>query len=236
MSKQHIVTKELCDQIHKEFEEFVYTISHVYNAPLRHIKEFTNLLIEARTENTEEELLFVKYIMQALLRLDDMQAALLKISRLSTENTTFSLTDFNKAIEEAIDDLKAIYGENIQISTLEKIPPLYARAPLIKMLIFELIDNALKFSKSDPQNNKIIISTREDDHFRYFEIVDNGIGMDSKYHKEIFQIFRKLEPQKYSGIGAGLTIAKKIVQSHNGDIFISSNSNNGVTVTFTIPK
>lgn len=237
MSKETIFITENIDQIRKDFDEFVYIVSHDLNAPLRHVKEFTKLIIESRQDNiTDEELEFIRYLNAALQKINDMQVALLSYSRINTENTAFSNTDFNKALHTALLELKNIYGQDMPMPEFEILPTLYAHPSLIKTLFFNLIDNAVKFSKPPPNQNRIIIHSSEDDDYWNFEVIDSGIGIEEKYQKDVFQIFRKLDPQKYSGIGAGLAISKKIVRKHNGIINIQSTLGNGTKVFFSIDK
>ena len=105
----------------------------------------------------------------------------------------------------------------------------------ISQLFQNLIGNAIKFKgEKSPQ---IKISAQElEDHW-LFSVCDNGIGIDPQYQKQIFSIFKRLHTRKeYDGTGIGLSICKKIVERHNGKIWVESKFGEGATFYFTISK
>lgn len=98
-----------------------------------------------------------------------------------------------------------------------------------------LISNAVKFADKDPPRVEIGWSENED--FYEFYVKDNGPGIDEQYFDKIFGIFQRLgRREDYEGTGVGLTIAKKIVEIHNGKIWVESKVGEGATFYFTIPK
>jgi light-regulated signal transduction histidine kinase (bacteriophytochrome) len=98
-----------------------------------------------------------------------------------------------------------------------------------------LIDNALKFNKSEIPT--VEISCVDNGKVYQFQVKDNGIGIDKKYHDRIFNIFERLHTkEEYEGTGIGLTTCKKIVQQFGGKIWIESEEGKGSTFLFTIPK
>lgn len=101
-------------------------------------------------------------------------------------------------------------------------------------MIENLIDNAIKFrGKKAP---RVHLSARKNDKEWIFSVADNGIGIDKKYYEEVFQVFEQLHPQmKYSGTGIGLAVCKKIVNRHNGRIWLESKPGQGSTFYFSIP-
>lgn len=225
------------DQIAREYQDFAYIVSHDLNAPLRHVKEFTRLLIGGRIENlTEEEQEYVRFLEQSLAKLDDMQMALLTFSRLNTHAGEMREVDFNKAVAAAISELGDVINLHQPVIEYDNLPTINAEPRQIELLFLNLVDNALKFHTSDTPKRKVSLTAMDKGENWLFEVKDNGIGIDEKFHNEVFRMFKRLKPDRYPGIGAGLTNARKIVQRHNGDVMIKSEPGAGTSVLFSLPK
>ena len=102
-------------------------------------------------------------------------------------------------------------------------------------LFQNLIGNAIKYRSSEPP--QIHISATNEDNNWLFSIKDNGLGIDPKYTDNVFKIFRRLHSNsEYEGTGVGLAITKRIIERHNGQIWVESEPGNGSTFYFTLPK
>ena len=102
-------------------------------------------------------------------------------------------------------------------------------------LFQNLISNAIKYRSSEPPQIHIS-ATKEVDNW-LFSIKDNGLGIDPKYADNVFKIFRRLHSNsEYEGTGVGLAITKRIIERHNGQIWVESEPGNGSTFYFTLPK
>jgi len=134
-------------------------------------------------------------------------------------------TDFGKIIEDSNATIKA-----------NNLPAISCRVSEIKQLVQNLIANAIKFKR--PEVSPIVEITREEpNNHLQFCVADNGIGISKEKHKEIFQMFNSLNsPEKYEGHGIGLAFCKKIVESHNGKIWVESSLGYGSNFYFTIQK
>jgi signal transduction histidine kinase len=119
--------------------------------------------------------------------------------------------------------------------SIDPMPILYGNKSQLRMLFYNLIDNALKFRKEDiiPQ---IEIKSEQNGNQCQFAVTDNGIGIKQEYESKIFTIFERLHTgDKYAGTGMGLSIARKIVENHGGHIWFRSAEGFGTTFYFTIP-
>jgi light-regulated signal transduction histidine kinase (bacteriophytochrome) len=106
---------------------------------------------------------------------------------------------------------------------------------LLQQLFLNMLTNSLKYTKE--KKPIIEIGVSEDSHYWIFFIRDNGIGIEKQYHEEIFVIFKRLHNNsEYSGTGIGLSICKKIIEAHNGKIWVESSIDKGSTFYFTISK
>lgn len=224
-------------QIAREYEDFAYIVSHDLNAPLRHIKEFTRLLIGARGDDlNDDEREYVNFLETSLTRIDDMQTALLTFSRIDTRAGVERETDLNVTIQEVMDELKPViqhYNARVEYDTL---PVIKADPQQMRLLFYYLIDNAIKFHEKDSRDRFVGITSKKSDGSWLLGVQDNGIGIAENHCSEIFRLFRRLNPEKFDGTGAGLTMARKIVHRHNGSMHVESEPGKGTIVFFTLPS
>ena len=237
MEIQHAQPTSEAQRIASEYEDFAYVVSHDLNAPLRHVREFTRLLVGARNDNlSEEEQDYVEFLENSLKKLDDMQHALLKFSRLNTRAGPKTDIDCNVIVTRALKDLDEQIEKHCPAIECGDLPTVNADANQLQMLFTSLIDNALKFHEPVSGKRKVHISATDQNDSWLFEIKDNGIGIAEDFHDEVLRLFRRLDPENYGGIGAGLTIAHKIVQRHGGELLIESEEGEGTSVFFNIAK
>ncbi len=126
-----------------------------------------------------------------------------------------------------------VIPENMTIKILSKLPKVKGDKTKFQQLFQNLISNAIKFNKG--KKGIVEIDYIEKKLFHQFSVKDNGIGIEKKYHKKIFKIFRSLNKSKDSS-GIGLSIVKKIVNLYEGDIWLESEPTVGTTFYFTIKK
>lgn len=226
------------DKIAKEYEEFAYIVSHDLNAPIRHIKEFTRLLISSRGNTpNEEEQEYVKYLGQALDKINVMQEALLTFSRLNTEKLEATRIDCNNIAQIVIDSLESNGRKNTDKIMSHDLPTIEANPRHIHNLFFHLFDNAIKFHDKKAKDIQVEVLANEGPQEWIFEVKDNGIGIPEDQQENVFRLFRRLRPDDYEGAGTGLTFAKKILSFYGGDIWIQTRSSSqGTKVLFSFPK
>ena len=226
------------DNLSREYGEFVYIVSHDLNAPLRHLKEFSQLLASSLEGGiTDDQKTYVSFIHQSLKRLDAMQQALLDFSRINTLKKSNKIINSNFIVEQTLEHIAQEIDIKSTNVSYKNLPSIYGDPILIGKLFSCLIKNAAQYHFDDGQKN-ISIRSYEDNSQVIFEIEDNGIGIDSQFCEAVFTMFRRLHNQdEYGGgVGAGLAIAKKIIESHNGNIWIESKITMGTKVYFSIPK
>lgn len=222
------------ERIAQEYQDFAYIVSHDLSAPLRHIREFTRLLVDSRSDLGDDEREYIQFLETSLHRLDVMQAALLGFARIGSRAGEFRETDCNSVVESVLNVFEASESYPMPVFECGVLPVIMADPDQIQTLFYNLIDNALKFRPNSSKQAKILISALKREDSWMFKISDNGIGIEKKYHEEIFRMFRRLEPEKYPGVGAGLTIARKIARRHGGDMFVESTPGKGTSVFFSI--
>lgn len=232
--------KKLLEKANQELDSFVYTASHDLRAPLRAISSFSSFLEEDYKDKIDaqgkDHLSEVRKGAERMSRLID---DLLKLSRISRIKNPYEDVNIQELINSVIERIKFdIEQYKVDLSIQKDIPTV--RCDRIKMTeaFLNLINNAIKFSsKNNKENPKVEIGYEDRNEFHQFFVKDNGIGIDPKYHKQIFGIFQRLHTEKeYEGTGAGLSIVERIIDGHGGKIWVESEVGKGATFYFTIPK
>ena len=225
------------ENLNKELELFAYAASHDLQEPLRTIIGFNNL-IKKRTESNldAQTKRFMDIVSATVNRMQTQITDLLNFSRIEKDSmqcTNINCTDIIKHISN---DLKSVIDENKAKIIADSLPQIKGYDTLIRLLFQNLISNAVKFSKPGI-NPKIKISSSNLKNYWKFEVKDNGIGVDQQYFNQIFNAFKRLHTKdEYSGTGLGLASCMKIVNKHNGKIWLKSTPNKGSSFYFTIAK
>ncbi|WP_315791860.1 ATP-binding protein [Fischerella sp. JS2] len=226
------------ERSNKELDAFAYIASHDLKEPLRGIHNYSNFLIEDYGEIVDEE---GKNKLRTLIRLtkrmEDLIDSLLHFSRLGRTDMSMQQTDLNAVVHRILDLLSARIEETgVKIRIPKPLPIVYCDRIQIGEVFSNLITNAIKYN--DKAEKWVEIGYIENSEPLTFYIRDNGIGMREKHLEVIFRIFKRLHsPSKYGGgTGAGLTIAKKIVERHEGQIWVESTYGEGSTFYFTLQK
>jgi signal transduction histidine kinase len=232
--------KQLLEAANKELDSFVYTVSHDLKAPLRGIDAFANFLKEDYAGKLDEKARdYIKRICAGANRMKEFIEDLLTLSRISRIQNPYENVDMAnliKSVMEKVDfDVKT---HKVEVVIAKALPVVYCDRIKITEVFLNLITNAIKFSSKNKETNpRVEVGYSDKGHAHEFYVKDNGIGIDKKYHQEVFGIFRRLHTQEeYEGTGAGLSIAKKIIEDHKGSIWIDSEPGKGATFYFTIPK
>lgn len=217
-------------EINAEMETFTYSVSHDLKAPLRGIDGYSKLLIDIYEKDLNKEAKeFLGKIRSGTHQMNVLIEDLLAYSRL--ERQEFQINDV--ALQPLISELLILFTNeistnNIQINTsiLENFT-LFADNNGLKLVLRNLIDNAIKFSVKS-KNPRIEIGSSENSTHWLIFVKDNGVGFDMKYHNRIFKIFHRLHlPEEFDGTGIGLAMVEKAMHRMNGRIWAESALNKG---------
>ncbi|GJL62016.1 MAG: hypothetical protein NPIRA04_06700 [Nitrospirales bacterium] len=219
-----------------ELEQFAYVASHDLQEPLRKIRNFSELLSARAKEQLPPE--FEKLltpIVSGAMRMQALVQDLLMYSRVSRGGQSSELVDLQVIVENVKNTLESAIVETQATLTIKPLPTLEAHATHIEQLFQNLISNSLKYHGPEPP--LIEISAAKINDAWQIAIRDNGIGIDPQYAERIFVIFQRLHTkQEFAGTGIGLAICKKIVEQHEGTIWVESQLNEGSTFFFTLPQ
>ncbi len=234
---REVLIHELKDK-NEELERFTYTVSHDLKSPIITIKGFIGVLKEdiAAADNIRigQD---IEYIDQAAGRMGQLLDELLELSRVSRITPAHEEVPLNALVGEVIEQLHGRLSErNVDIKLSSSLPTVQCARTRIFEVFQNLIENAIKFVAQDTTPT-IEIGMRETDGEQIFFVRDNGIGIEEQYHNKVFGLFEQLN-QQYEGTGIGLALVKRIVENHNGRLWIESEgTNKGTTFCFTLrPK
>ncbi len=221
----------------KELEQFAYTVSHDLKEPLRMVRSFMELLKNKYgkiLDNKAHE--YIHYAVEGAERMGDNIDDLLEYSRIGRKYTTIEQTDLNSLVDGILKNLTSDIEESQAQISIADLPTMHLVPVSIKILFQNLLTNALKYHP-EGQRPVITIEAEEKNNCWQFAVTDNGIGIDAKYHEQVFAVFNRLHMRdEFPGSGMGLAISKKIVEQHDGQIWIESNKEQGSTFKFTICK
>ena len=220
-----------------ELQQFAYITSHDLQEPLRTIASFTQLL-ERRYKNKLDDDAdeFIDYIVEASIRMKQMILDLLEYSRLTRVEKRCQPLKIEDMLLDIFDNLNLLIIENKAQITYGALPIVFADEGQLFRVFQNLIENAIKFKKEN-EDPKIHISAYFDQKNKehVFSVSDNGIGIEDQYFNRIFSLFQRLHTkEEYEGTGIGLSISKRIIESHGGRMWVESEYGAGSTFYFTL--
>ncbi|MEE4378260.1 MAG: ATP-binding protein [Candidatus Competibacteraceae bacterium] len=220
-----------------ELEQFAYVASHDLKEPLRMVASFCNLLQQRYADQLDAKAQqYIAYAVDGAQRMQTLINDLLTLSRVGTQQNTFTAVDCNTVLQAVLGDLQHIIQQyDAHIVTPSPLPIVHADSTEFGQLLQNLIGNAIKFRGDAPP--RIKISAIPDDDEWIFAVRDNGIGIAPEFKDRIFLIFQRLHHREnYSGNGIGLAVCKKIVERYGGRIWVESEPSKGSTFYFTLPR
>jgi PAS domain S-box-containing protein len=218
----------------EDLEQFAYIASHDLQEPLRMVASYTELLAQRYQGKLDERAdKYIYYAVDGARRMQRLLADLQTFSRIASQGKPLAPVSAEAVVKGVIDALAgAIRRANASV-TVGALPTVQADEGQLSLLFQSLIGNALKF-QGEGRPVVEISATPLDDRWQ-FAIKDNGIGIERQHMDRIFRIFQRLhERGKYEGSGAGLAIAKRILERHGGRIWLESEPQVGSTFFFTL--
>ncbi|WP_247237298.1 ATP-binding protein [Telluribacter sp. SYSU D00476] len=236
----------------QSLEEFAHVASHDMKEPLRKIRTFASRLkIKLAQGLDEKDTGLIDRIETAAERMQLLVDDLLEFSHVNERPRDMDLIDLNETASKVLADLDLPIEEKGAKVEVGALPTVKGNGRQLQQLFYNLISNALKYSKpaTPPelsiQCRTVIGSEVPGDRlpadqgnktFYLIEVRDNGIGFDQQYAERIFRIFHRLHGKsEYSGTGVGLSIAKKVTENHNGSIWATSEMDVGSTFHILLP-
>lgn len=217
-------------------EHFAFAASHDLQEPLRTIGNYAELLNKRYgNELGGNGTQWLGYIVKAVARMRALIENLLTYARLGVEKEPAVSMSLDEDVEGAIIQLGGALEESSAAITHDPLPAVAAAHSQIVRLFQNLIGNAIKYRSPD-RRPTVHIFARPEGGYWVISVKDNGVGFAHEYADSIFAPFRRLHGQEYSGSGVGLTICRRIVESHGGRIWAESTVGQGSIFHFTLPR
>ena len=219
----------------KELDDFTYVVSHDLKEPLITVEGYSRILLKDHSqEKNGSTVEYVQSIIQSCTRMKGLIDDLLVLSRVSRLTELMENVSLNDVLNEVLEDLQfSIQEKHITILMPDLVLTYYCNPTHLKLVLRNLISNAIKFTMNDSPFIKITME--QNDKRILCSIQDNGIGIEKRFFDKIFVIFQRLHPE-YEGSGAGLAIVKKIIELYQGQIWLESEIGKGTTFYFSLPR
>ncbi len=223
------------ERSNEELQQFAHVASHDLQEPLRMVISYLSLLEKKYHNNIDDQAQqYIDFAMDGGVRMRGLIDDLLEYSGVETRGKDFLPVDMNGLLFKTMSVLKDPLTNSQAEVMIDSLPTIVADESQMIQVMQNLISNAIKFS--GPQKPMIWISATIGSREWTFSVRDNGIGLDMEYSEKIFQMFQRLHTKDvYPGTGMGLAIAKKIIEWHDGKIWVESEEGKGATFFFTIP-
>jgi len=220
----------------EELRQFGYAASHDLREPLRTVASYTQLLTRRFQGKFDAEASeFMAYIVDSVHRMDALLSDLLTYShQLNVSDQTLTSVDASAVLAGVLMNLDIAIRESGTEITHGDLPEVTSDFVQLGQVFQNLIGNSIKYRSQDPPRIHIEVEDREDDWL--FSFQDNGLGIDPRYHEQIFGIFKRLHGREYPGTGIGLALVKRIVEKQGGKIWVESEAGQGATFRFMLPK
>ena len=230
LQKENLLKK--LEKSNEELHEYAHVVSHDLKSPLRSINALVSWIKADNKDKIDEtSLQNFAYIETTLEKMEQLITDVLEYSSIGSDDTEKREVDINLVVNDLI---KILYiPDHVKVNILNTLPTIKGHKTKLQQVFQNLISNAIKFL--DKEVGVIDINVEELNTHYKFSIKDNGIGIDKKFHDKIFKIFHALNKNKDS-TGIGLSIVKKIIELHEGDIWLESEPTVGTTFYFTLKK
>jgi len=244
-SIENAQTYEALKKVDRMKSEFIYNISHELLGPLSATSgaiDSTDIIMQEKKIKNENLETFMSIMRNNTVEMIRLIRNLSDFSKIETGKLEMKWSSINldELLSDMVKEMKLGMAQNvktpIEIKIPEVLPALYGDRGKLKIILHNLLSNALKFSLPD---GKIIIIAQKKGEEVEIAISDTGIGISPEHQKKIFDKFYRVDSsltQKVGGLGIGLSLVKKCVEVHNGRIWVESELNKGTKFVFTLPK
>ncbi len=220
----------------QELEAFSYSVSHDLRAPLRGVNGYVRMLQEDYGDQLDEEgnrLLGV--VSREAKRMGRLIDDLLAFSRMGRQQMRRTPVDLHALASGVFETLISEKPGTTPRFELQPLPPALGDPAMLRQVLANLLDNALKFSRHQAAPAIEVSGSSRDGENTYY-VKDNGAGFDEQYRDKLFGVFQRLHSEaEFEGTGVGLALVQRVIHRHGGKIWAESKPGRGATFYFTLP-
>ena len=242
-----VLTRELEERVRQrtadleaanmELEAFSYSVSHDLRAPVRHVDGFVQLLEKELSPPSAKAAHYLATISAAARRMGALIDDLLALSRAGRQSLDLRCVDLGAMVRELIRELSGETGKRGVRWALDELPAVMADASLLRIVLHNLLSNALKYSRAQPLARIAVEARALEADTVEITVRDNGVGFDARFKDKLFGVFQRLHrDEEFEGTGIGLATARRIVHRHGHRIWATGELGKGAAFTFTLTQ
>ena len=225
------------EAVNKEIESFSYSVSHDLRAPLRAIDGFSRILLQDYLDKLDDEgKRLLNIIRSNTKKMGKLINDLLALSRIGRKEIDLLEIDMDSLARTTFNEIKVTTSDRELQFNIKPLPSAYGDEGMIHQVFFNLLFNAIKFTR--PKEEAVIeVGGYTEDSNHIYYVRDNGVGFDMQHADKLFGAFQRLHrEEEFEGTGIGLALVQRIIKRHGGQVWAKGIVNEGATFYFTIPK
>lgn len=229
------ISNESLERANREMESFSYSVSHDLRSPLRAILGFSSKLEGRIGKDADQETLrLMSVITENTIKMQTLINDILNFSRIGRSELKLEKINMQNLVSETCRNFVEHTEKGNPVFDVQTLPDSYGSYSMIKQVLINLLDNAVKFSRN-VDSSSITFGSQISESETVYYVKDNGCGFDMKYSDKIFGIFTRLHNDKgIEGTGVGLAIVKQIIERHGGRVWVESEPGRGTAFYFTL--
>ncbi|WP_247001467.1 PAS domain-containing protein [Halosolutus gelatinilyticus] len=226
---------EKLEASNERLEQFAYAASHDLQEPLRMVSSYLQLLERRYGDDLDDDgREFLEFAVDGADRMREMITALLEYSRVDTRGDPLEPVDLNRVFEDVLENLQVRIAESKADITVTELPRVNGDASQLRQVFQNLLENAITYSGDGPP--QIHVDADRRGRWWQLSVRDEGVGIDPDDHDRVFEVFQRLHSRgEHAGTGIGLALCQRIIERHDGRIWVESNADGGATFSFTLP-
>lgn len=222
----------------EDLRTFTRSIAHDLRNPIRAITSYSQIILDQHINGAQAEpKKFLENILHQSKHMSRLVESLLLLAKLGTKAVRKQRFSIHLLAKEIYDDLEIARNGKVYEAVFHEVPEIYADLELMRQVLANLLENAIKYS-AGKENPKIEFGSFQEKgslHMSYY-VKDNGVGFEPKYAEKIFGVFERLHPPgSFEGSGIGLSIVKRAIELQNGSVWAESALGRGTTIFFSLP-
>lgn len=235
LQRQLVASNEALRSQNVKFREYVYSVSHDFNAALRSIGGFSSFLKEEyHSQLSSSANQYIDFIVGGVEKMKSRIHGLAKLSRVTTMAAKFELTDLNEVFADVLASAEDSIRKTGAKVTADELPLINGDRAQLTQLLENLINNSLTFTGDITP--KIHVSVKKNTTELTISVSDNGIGVNPNCTEKVFNLFHRLDsPKNHTGAGIGLAICRQIAQRHSGQIWLEPRKGGGSIARLSLP-